>query len=162
MKIMYNIDPNLVRSGFLWLKIKKILKEKGVTVTELAEKSWITRPSLTNVLNWKKSWSDELFRSAMEAIPLTSIEIKNIFKQADKEEFKYKHWEDIDLIPQAELEIIPDKEKIKLEVIDELWDEFIKELSLSRKFRNNDTLIAEAKEIWNFMKSEAARLRWKK
>lgn len=159
---MYNLDPNLVRSAFLWLRIKKILNDKWITVTELSEKSWITRPSLTNVLNWKKSWSDELFKSAMKAIPLTSIEIKKIFIEADREEFIYKHWEDIDLIPQTELEIIPDKEKIKLELIDELWDDFIKELSLSRKFRNNETLIDEAKEIWTFMKEEAKKTKKQK
>jgi len=158
----YNISSALVRSWFLWLKIKKILREKELSITELAEKSWVSRPTLTNVFNWKKAWSDDLFKKVMEAIWLTSIEIKKIFQEADLEEYKYKYWEEIDLIPQADLEIIPNTEKIKLEIMDELGEEFIKELSLSRKFRNNDTLIDEAREIWNFMKNEASRIKKEK
>lgn len=102
---MYNIAPNLVRSGFLWFEIKKILKEKSITVTELAEKSWITRPSLTNVLNWKKSWSDELFRTAMESIPITDTEIKKIFMEADRKEFEYKYWKEIDKLPLEKFDL---------------------------------------------------------
>lgn len=122
---MYNISSTLVRSGFLWLKIKKILNEKWITVTELAEKSWITRPSLTNVLNWKKSWSDDLFRTAMEAIPLTETEIKKIFQEADKEEYKYKYWEDLWLdtlvIKDEGQEIVTTKEEAESVLFKKNW-----------------------------------------
>ena len=89
---MQVISPSLMRSWYLWLRIKKILADKWITVTDIADKANVARPSLSNVLNWKSAWSDNMFRLAMEAIPLTETEIQKIFMEADKEEFKYKHW----------------------------------------------------------------------
>ena len=84
---MQVISPSLMRSWYLWLRIKKILADKWITVTDIADKANVARPSLSNVLNWKSAWSDNMFRLAMEAIPLTETEIQKIFMEADKEEF---------------------------------------------------------------------------
>ena len=155
-------EGKLKRAYYISRKLRNVMWQKDFTIQNIADNLWVSHAYISQNLNWRKIPTDEFFKKVMEAIWLTSIEIKKIFQEADKEEYKYKYWEEIDLIPQADLEIIQNTEKIKLEIMDELGEEFIKELSLSRKFRNNDTLIDEAREIWNFMKNEASRIKKEK
>ena len=87
------LDPSLLRSIYIGKTIKKIIEDKpDITISSIAEKAKISRWPFNNALNWKSTWSDNMFRLAMEAIPLTETEIQKIFMEADKEEFKYKHW----------------------------------------------------------------------
>ena len=86
------INPKLVRGGYIWARLKKIIEERWILITDIAEKSNSTQPSISNALNGKKAVSDDFFRRVAEAIPLTETEIQKIFMEADKEEFKYKHW----------------------------------------------------------------------
>ncbi len=89
------IDPKLVKSSFISNKIKKILNEKNITITQISENIWASRPSISNILNWKVIWSDNIFKKLLKAIWLTDKQIKEIFKEADLETLKYKYWEDV-------------------------------------------------------------------
>ena len=86
------INPKLVRGGYIWARLKKIIEERWILITDIAEKSNSTQPSISNALNGKKAVSDDFFRRVAEAIPLTEPEIQKIFMEADKEEFNYKYW----------------------------------------------------------------------
>ena len=86
------INPKLVRGGYIWARLKKIIEERWILITDIAEKSNSTQPSISNALNGKKAVSDDFFRRVAEAIPLTETEIQKIFMEADKEEFNYKYW----------------------------------------------------------------------
>ena len=87
------LDPSLLRSIYIGKTIKGIIDNNpDITISSIAEKAKISRWPFNNALNWKSAWSDNMFRLAMEAIPLTETEIQKIFMEADKEEFKYKHW----------------------------------------------------------------------
>ncbi len=90
------IDPKIARTSYLWHTYKTLLANNEYNISEIAEKMWTSQPNLSNALNWKKSFSDKFFTKIWKAIWLTDREIKAIFKEADKEEYKYKYWEDIE------------------------------------------------------------------
>ena len=93
---MFKANPNIIRSNYIWNIIKNIISEKWYTITEVADKIWITQPALSRALNWSVVWSDNLFSKIMKWTNISDKEIKNIFKKADQEEYKYRYWEDID------------------------------------------------------------------
>lgn len=102
---MFNFWENIdyLRSVFLWKSFKKIIEEKNITITKIAENMNTSQPAISNVLNWKKYASDAFFTKIAKAIPLTESEIKKIFFEADKEEMKYKYgW---DFIPNEKINI---------------------------------------------------------
>ena len=89
------ISSELIRSWYIGWYIKDYLEEKWLTITEVSEKIWSSRPTVNNMLNWRTSWSDNFFKRIMKWAWITDSEIKEIFKEADKEEYRYKHWEDV-------------------------------------------------------------------
>ena len=90
--IMFKINSDIIRSSYIWGRLKEIIEKKWLTITEVAENMWITQPALSRVLNWKVWWSDNFFIKAWNAIWILGKDMKEIFMEADKEEFKYKHW----------------------------------------------------------------------
>jgi len=88
------IDSWIIRSSYIGKKIKSIIEDSNLTISEIAKKIWSSQPTLSNVLKWKW-WSDEYFTKVWKALWLSDKKITAIFKEADKEEFKYKYWEDI-------------------------------------------------------------------
>lgn len=89
------LNSDIIRSSYLWSKFKEAILEKGYTISDMAKKLNITQPALSRVLNWKVWWSDNFFIKIWKNLWLTKSNIENIFKEADREEFKYKWWEDI-------------------------------------------------------------------
>ena len=94
---MYKIKAELVRSSYIWNFLKEKLNDSGATIVDIAtKKMWLKQyQSIWNVLNGKVVWSDNLFARIAKAIWLKDSDINELFKQADKEEFKYKWWEDV-------------------------------------------------------------------
>lgn len=107
---MYNINPTLIRSSFIWKIVKWILEDKWITITEISDKIKSSRPSVSNALNWKIAWSDSMYEKIMTWIGLSKKEINEIFKMADEEEFKYKHWENINLLDDINFDVALRKE----------------------------------------------------
>ncbi len=105
-----SIDPKLIRSAFIGGKIKNIIEERGMTITSIVEKMWVSHPSIINSLNWKVSWSDKLFTRICNAIWLSEREINEIFKEADKEAYKFKYWEDLNLLEDIDFDVALRKE----------------------------------------------------
>lgn len=89
------INPKVVRSSYIGKTLKDLFEEKGLSVSEVALKIWTSQPNLSNALNWKKVFSDKFFTKVWKVIWLQEIDIKNIFKEADIEEFMFKHKDDI-------------------------------------------------------------------
>lgn len=121
------MDPTLYRSIFIWKIIKKIIDETpNINIKSIAEKANISRWTFNQALNWRAIWSDNLFRLAMEAIPLTNTEIKKIFKEADIEELKYKYWEEIlsekEFTYEELLEMVKETENLTAEQVNAVRD----------------------------------------
>lgn len=85
----------LQRSHFLSKTYRNILNEKNITIQEVADKLWNSHAYISQNLSWKKVPSDQFYNKIWKAIWLTDKKILEIFKKADKEEFKYKYWEDL-------------------------------------------------------------------
>ncbi len=150
------ISVKLIRYHILAKKFSSLIEQRGLSKTEISKKMWVNSPSnLINVLNWNKSASEKYFLDIAKAIWLNSKEIENILLETELEVIRERFWEDINVLPSEidNINVLP-KEIDKLQVIEELEDDFLKEMSLSREFRNNDAAIEEAKKIWEFMKSE--------
>lgn len=140
---MEKVTWKVIRNDYLSSRLYKILKEKNIKKTELALRMNLKNNSnLINILNWKKIASDEFYRDIMEAIPLTSSEIKEIFFEATKKELAHEYGWNMDT------------NTTKNQIIDELKDEFLEEMSLSREFRNNERALNEAREIWEYLKEK--------
>ncbi|PZM86406.1 hypothetical protein DLH72_00990 [Candidatus Gracilibacteria bacterium] len=119
---MNSIDPVLIRSIYIGKKLKNIIiNNKDLKISQLAEKAKISRGPFNNALNGKSVGSDNMFRAAMEAIPLTEKEIKKIFKEADLEELKYKYGEELlsskEFTYDELLEMVKEKENLTEEQI---------------------------------------------
>lgn len=119
-------NSDYLRSVFLWKSFKKIIEEKNITITKIAENMNTSQPAISNVLNWKKYASDTFFTKIAKAIPLTESEIKKIFFEADKEEMKYKYGSDF--IPDWKINTLEDidfdnEELLKVMFKKEFWKE---------------------------------------
>lgn len=89
------LDSKIIKAHFIVNKINEILEKKWITKTKLAENMWVSQPAVTPFLNLKRIWTDDFYKKMLEAIPLTELEIKKIFQEADREEYKYKYGEEI-------------------------------------------------------------------
>jgi len=93
--MLIKANSDIIRSWTIWQHLKNVIEQKSFTVSEVAEKMWISQPALSRVLNWKVWWSDNFFTKASRAIGLSTKEMQEIFKAADQEEYKYKYGEEI-------------------------------------------------------------------
>lgn len=89
------INPKIVKSSYIWKHFKDIFEDKKLSISEVSEKMWTSQPNLSNALNWKKVFSDKFFIKLWNTIWLKAYEIKKILKEADVEEFMFKHQWDI-------------------------------------------------------------------
>lgn len=88
------LNPKIVRSSYIWKYFKDIFEERWLNISEIAKQIWTSQPNLSNALNWKKVFSDKFFNKLWINIWLKQEEIKKLFKDADIEEFMFKHeWE---------------------------------------------------------------------
>lgn len=97
------IKPELVRSSYIWTILKDEISKKWLTITEVANKIWSSRPTINNMLNWRTSWTDSTYEKIMVWIWMTQLEINELFKSADLEAFKFKHW-DIKIDPLEDVD----------------------------------------------------------
>lgn len=87
------IDLKIQRAHFLVDTINRKINEKWITRGEIAKNMWVSQPAITPFLTMKRIWTDDFLKRIMEAIPLTETEIKKIFMEADKEDFRNKYWD---------------------------------------------------------------------
>lgn len=99
------IENWLIRSSHIWKNLKRIIEDKWLTISEVAKKIGSSQPTLSNTLKWKW-WSDEYFKKVWIAIWLKESEIKEIFKKADQEEYKYKYWEEINTLEDIDFDVM--------------------------------------------------------
>lgn len=107
---MFEISPELLRSIYLWKIFKNIISEKWITTIVIAERMKTWTWAVINVLNWKKQASDTFFQRIWEAIWLTNKEIKQLFKKADLEAFKYKYNEEINILEDIDFDLMLSRE----------------------------------------------------
>lgn len=88
-------NSDIIRSQYVWWKLKQEIEIKWLTISFVAEKMKTAQPLLSRSLNGKVVSSDKLFTRIGEAIWLSSVQIKKIFREADEEEYKYKYGKDI-------------------------------------------------------------------
>jgi len=142
---MFKVSSDLVRSAYIGGKLKSIIDDKNLVISDIAVKIWTSQPALSRNLNWKTWWSDNFFKKVWKAIWLSDKEIQEIFKKADQEEYKYKYW----------VEIIPDWDINTLEWLDFDNNELAKVL-MKREFWK-DATEEDIKEIMNFIKFKAGK-----
>ncbi len=128
------VDSKLIRGWYIGWKIKELIENSDLTITELSNKIWSSRPTVNNVLNWRTSWTDNFYTKIMKWIWLSDKDIIKIFKEADREEFLYKYDEDIS----------NDKEMS----YDDIWT------LLKEKENLNDAQIKAVEEFIAFQKSK--------
>lgn len=87
------IDSKIIRTKYIWNYLTKCLDTFKVTRSEIANKMWITQPTVSAALLWTRPVSDDKFREIWLTIWLHNKDIDNLFKDADTQEFLYKHWE---------------------------------------------------------------------
>lgn len=150
------VESKLLRSSFIWKQLKdiiessKIMDWKGtreLKIIDLADAMWIAQPTLSRTLNWTVTWSDKFFLRIWEAMWLSNSEMEEIFKKADLEAYKYKYWEDINIIPDWDLNT--------LENIDFENEELTK--VLFKKPYWTELSDHDRKEIINFIKFKAKK-----
>lgn len=90
-------ESKIKRANILIKKIRNCMGNNNVTIQNIADKLWVSHAYISQNMNWRKIPTDELFKKIMNAVWMASTEIKKIFQEADKEEYKYKYWEDLDL-----------------------------------------------------------------
>ena len=122
---MKKMDFELFRSSIIWEKFKKIIEQKEENISKIVKKLKISKENLVNILDWKGLWNDDFFEKLWKNIWLDEIQINKIFMEADREEYKYRYWKDIDSFETA----------FSKEFWKELTDEDIE--LLDRLFRNN-------------------------
>ncbi len=140
----YKIKPELIRSSYVWEKLKNIIEKKWITLTSIADKMGTSHPALSRALNWHNSVSDKFFKRIAETIFISEKELNNIFKEADIEEFEYKHWN---------LNIIPDWKINTLENINFDNEELLK--VMFKKEFGKELSDHDREEILNFIKFKA-------
>lgn len=68
------------------LSLYQIADKKGISQTEIAEKLWVTTPSISFLLTGKKAtWNLEQYRKIAEAIPISRQEFDQIVETAKSE-----------------------------------------------------------------------------
>lgn len=119
---------DIERNIFLYETILKILKQKDITLTEIAKRLWVSHAYISQNLNWRRIPLDDFYEDVMRVIPITPTEITNIFKQADRIYFKNKYWDDLDkkeMSYEEIFELIQEKENLTATQIEAVKD-FIK------------------------------------
>lgn len=104
------LKPELIRSAYIWNYIKNLIDQKWLTITEVAKKIDSSRPTINNMLNWRTSWTDSLYEKIMVWIWMTTSEIKQLFKKADLEAFKYKYNEEINILEDIDFDLMLSRE----------------------------------------------------
>lgn len=104
------LKPELIRSAYIWNYIKNLIDQKWLTITEVAKKIDSSRPTINNMLNWRTSWTDSLYEKIMVWIWMTTSEIKQLFKKADLEAFKYKYNEEINVLEDIDFDLMLSRE----------------------------------------------------
>lgn len=89
------LNPKIIRSSYIWKYFKDIFEENSLSISDIAIKMWTSQPNLSNALNGKKVFSDKFFTKLWNTIWLKDSEIRKVFKDADIEEFMFKHEWDI-------------------------------------------------------------------
>lgn len=98
------VNPDIIKSCYIWAKIREIIESKNTTISKIAEKMWVSQPSVSRVLSWKVWGSDNFFIKAFEVLWLSQKEMTQIFKEADLEKYKYKYWEDLKIDPLKDID----------------------------------------------------------
>ena len=126
-------------------KLLNIAISKGFTATQWAEKSNIDQGDLSKVTNWKKWLTEDKFLRLLETIWVWKKQLEQIVTESKIEELKIYHWQDLEIIPEC-----------NLNTLDELdFDKFIKDNWVKFKMWWHTISEEDKKEIINFIKYKA-------
>jgi len=132
----------------IWRKLRNIATEKWITLKKWVDLwIWLAQWDLSNILNWKKWVSSEKLIQIASAIWISQKQLDEIVKESKKDELRIYYGEDINLIPDGNLDLLEDidfenKELMKVMFKKPFWKE------LSDHDRD---------EILNFIKFKAGK-----
>ena len=135
---------------FIWEELSKKMQEKWYDQAKLWNIVWAEQSYISQVVNWK-TWNSDLYINLFQVIWVSEREIIDIYKKAFEKEKRIIFWND-EKIEQKQEEITEAQ-------INELKENFMNEMALSRKFRNDDEALEEARKIWEFMVDEAVKIK---
>lgn len=115
----------------IWRKVRSIATKKWYTLSSWAELlKWTTHWDLSNILNWKKWISSEKLIQITSAIWITTKQLDEIVKEAKKEELRIYYWEDLEIIPNWNINTLENIDFDNEELLKVMFKrEFWKELS---------------------------------
>ncbi len=132
----------------IWRKLRNIANDKWYNLTQWSNLlEWTTHGDLSNILNWKKWVSSEKLIQIASAIWISQKKLDEIVKESKKDELRIYYGEDIDIIPDWNINTLENIDFDNEELLKVMFKrEFWKELS-------ND----DKEEILNFIKFKASK-----
>lgn len=155
-----------LRNRFIKQIIIQEISKKWLTQKEVSEKIWVNLNTLKPYIWWFRNKSDDKYYDLIfkEVLWYDEEKINKIKVEALKyqmnQEIRLFYWDN-----QIEFDIVNlenkenKQEEITEEKINELKENFMNEMALSRKFRNDDEALEEARKIWEFMVDEAVKIK---